>query len=170
MAVRQTVEETVCYRVAGFWQRALAGAVDGLVLLPLVVTTGAIALTLAAGVSALPRPSELGFTYAINLALANGSTGPAVLIMTALVVGLYFFVFSSLSGQTLGKRLFKIRVIDGFGETPTVGRSLRRILGYVLSALLFSLGFLWIGFDREKRGLHDWIAGTYVVQVPNPGR
>jgi uncharacterized RDD family membrane protein YckC len=26
------------------------------------------------------------------------------------------------------------------------------------------LGFLWIGFDSEKRGLHDWIAGTYVVR------
>jgi len=22
---------------------------------------------------------------------------------------------------------------------------------------------LWIGFDREKRALHDWVAGTYVV-------
>jgi uncharacterized RDD family membrane protein YckC len=24
---------------------------------------------------------------------------------------------------------------------------------------------LWIGFDREKRGLHDWIADTYVVKA-----
>ena len=27
-----------------------------------------------------------------------------------------------------------------------------------------------IGFDREKRGLHDWLAGTYVVLVPAPAR
>jgi uncharacterized RDD family membrane protein YckC len=28
-----------------------------------------------------------------------------------------------------------------------------------------ALGFLWIGFDREKRGLHDWLADTYVVRA-----
>jgi uncharacterized RDD family membrane protein YckC len=27
------------------------------------------------------------------------------------------------------------------------------------------LGFLWVGFDSEKRGLHDWIAGTYVIKA-----
>jgi uncharacterized RDD family membrane protein YckC len=27
------------------------------------------------------------------------------------------------------------------------------------------LGFLWIGFDSEKRGLQDWVSGTYVVKV-----
>ena len=26
------------------------------------------------------------------------------------------------------------------------------------------LGFLWIAFDSEKRGLHDWLSGTYVVK------
>ena len=33
-----------------------------------------------------------------------------------------------------------------------------------VAATLF-LGFLWIGFDSEKRGLQDWIAGTYVIRV-----
>ena len=46
-----------------------------------------------------------------------------------------------------------------------MARTLLRTSGYVLSAVLFSLGFLWIGFDREKRGLHDWIAGTYVIRA-----
>jgi uncharacterized RDD family membrane protein YckC len=27
------------------------------------------------------------------------------------------------------------------------------------------LGFFWVGFDSEKRGLHDWIAGTYVIKA-----
>jgi uncharacterized RDD family membrane protein YckC len=24
---------------------------------------------------------------------------------------------------------------------------------------------LWMGFDSEKRGLQDWIAGTYVIRA-----
>ena len=32
------------------------------------------------------------------------------------------------------------------------------------AAATLGLGFAWIGFDREKRGLHDWLAGTYVVR------
>ena len=37
--------------------------------------------------------------------------------------------------------------------------------GYVAAAATLLLGFLWIGFDSEKRGLHDWIAGTYVIRA-----
>ena len=35
-----------------------------------------------------------------------------------------------------------------------------------LSLLLFSLGFLVIAFTRQKRGLHDMLAGTYVIHIP----
>ena len=63
-----------------------------------------------------------------------------------------------------GKRLVGVRVVTWYGEPPTLVRSLVRTFGYLLSAALLWLGFIWIGFDREKRGLHDWIAGTYVVR------
>ena len=33
------------------------------------------------------------------------------------------------------------------------------------SVATLGLGFFWIGFDSEKRGLHDWLAGTYVVKA-----
>ena len=56
----------------------------------------------------------------------------------------------------------KLRVIDGFGRRPSLGRSLLRTAAYLPSALLLALGFLWIGFDREKRGLHDWLADTWL--------
>ena len=62
-----------------------------------------------------------------------------------------------------GKRLLGLMVIDVYGERPGLARTLLRTSGYLVSAALFSLGFLWIGFDRERRALHDWLAGTYVV-------
>jgi uncharacterized RDD family membrane protein YckC len=34
----------------------------------------------------------------------------------------------------------------------------------ILSAALLGLGFLLALFSRSGRALHDWIAGTYVVE------
>ena len=59
-----------------------------------------------------------------------------------------------------------IMVVDVYGDRPSVLRAFVRTLGYGIAVLPFSLGVLWIGFDREKRGLHDWLAGTYVVLKP----
>jgi uncharacterized RDD family membrane protein YckC len=106
----------------------------------------------------------------MNMALAGGAAGPAALAMGAAVAGLYFFIFHALRGQTPGKRLLGVKVIDAWGERPSLGRAALRTVGYAASALLCSIGFLWIGFDREKRGLHDWLAGTYVVAAPRAAR
>jgi uncharacterized RDD family membrane protein YckC len=149
------------YRVAGFWRRLSAGAVDALVLAPLVLLLAGI--TASVGGESLPRFSELGLAYAVNLALSGGAAGVAALGMAALTCALYFFIFHAARGQTPGKRLLGLKVIDVYGVRPSVLRAAARTLGYLPSLLFFSLGFLWIGFDREKRGLHDWIAGTYVV-------
>ncbi|MEK6583963.1 MAG: RDD family protein, partial [Nitrospirota bacterium] len=37
--------------------------------------------------------------------------------------------------------------------------------GYFVSFFLLGLGFVMIAFDRNKRGFHDFIAGTCVVKV-----
>jgi uncharacterized RDD family membrane protein YckC len=44
------------------------------------------------------------------------------------------------------------------------GRAWLRWLGSGLAALPFGLGFLGVLFGAERRGLHDWIAGTRVVR------
>ena len=38
-----------------------------------------------------------------------------------------------------------------------------RYIGYIISGAIFYIGFLMI-LGGEKRGLHDRIAGTYVVK------
>ena len=75
-----------------------------------------------------------------------------------------------MAGRTPGMRLLRLRIINPYGEPPGALRALVRTAGYVLSFATLSLGFLWIGFDREKRGLHDWIAGTYVIRSTPPAR
>ena len=149
------------YRVAGLFRRFTAVLVDGLLLVPLVLLFGG-ASSIVAGQS-LPRLGELGIGYLVHLAVDGGTAGAVALGIGALVVVLYELIFLVLSGQSPGQRLLGMRVIDGYGEPPSLVRALVRVLSLALSLALFGLGCLWIGFSREKRGLHDLLAGTWVV-------
>jgi uncharacterized RDD family membrane protein YckC len=101
----------------------------------------------------------------IDLVLA---TNPAIvmgLVMFIAITLIYLFVFHMTLGRTLGMRVLKMKVIDVYGDPPSPARCAARCAGYLASIATLFLGFLWIGFDSEKRGLQDWIAGTYVIRV-----
>jgi hypothetical protein len=53
------------------------------------------------------------------------------------------------------------------GGPVSFGRSLGRWAGYSLSSLPFGLGFVAAGVNRERKALHDYVAGTRVVYLPN---
>jgi uncharacterized RDD family membrane protein YckC/RNA polymerase subunit RPABC4/transcription elongation factor Spt4 len=84
----------------------------------------------------------------------------------AWVIGIpYAILFIGLKGQTPGKIALGIQVVDRQGNIPGIGRAiLREIVGKLASAIVILLGFLWISWDRNKRGWHDHIGGTYVVR------
>lgn len=149
------------YRVAGFWRRAAASVIDGVLLVPPVLLFGG-ASALVAGQN-LPRPGELGPSYVVQLAVDGGASGVVALAMSALVVVLYVVTYTAMRGRTPGQRAMSVHVIDIYGAAPSVGRALLRTLATVLSVVLCGLGVAWIAFSREKRGLHDLLAGTYVV-------
>ena len=71
-------------------------------------------------------------------------------------------------GQTPGQRAWKLRVIADDGEPMTAARALRRLLGYALICLTLKIGLLPILFDPLRRGWHDRIAGTLVVDARAP--
>jgi uncharacterized RDD family membrane protein YckC len=161
--VAQTVNAPARVQVVGFFRRAAAGVVDATILSAVFAVLGSI-VALATG-HPLPRLSQLGPDYLVDLAVNGSFAAEAGLVLAGILAFLYFFIFHTLRGQTPGKRLCRVRLIDGYGETPSPGRALIRSLAYVPSLLCLGLGFLWIGFDREKRGLHDWLADTYVVST-----
>lgn len=151
-------------RVAGFWRRALAGVIDALILFvvfALLHVFASLALS-----HPLPRLTQLGPDYLLDVAVNGDALAVAGLSLLGVLGFLYFFIFHALKGRTVGKQALGLRVIDAYGQRPSLGRTLLRTLGYAPSALLLALGFLWIGFDREKRGLHDLLADTYVVTEP----
>ena len=77
----------------------------------------------------------------------------------------YFSYFHGTTGQTPGKRLLGLRVVQETGEPIGLGTAFLRWVGYIVSALPMLMGFLWAGADRRKQGWHDKIAGTVVIDL-----
>jgi len=90
---------------------------------------------------------------------------------TALIAWSYFIVLEWLwEGQTLGKRMFGLRVISADGSPAGFMAVLIRNLVRVVDFLpaFYGLGLLAIvATDRSQR-LGDLAAGTFVVRAPRP--
>jgi uncharacterized RDD family membrane protein YckC len=75
----------------------------------------------------------------------------------------YFVFFWSVAGTTPGKAVMGLGVVTRDGRRLSLVRSMVRLFGYVLSTLLYGLGYLWIAIDNWREGWHDKIARTAVV-------
>jgi uncharacterized RDD family membrane protein YckC len=79
-----------------------------------------------------------------------------------LVVAAYFAGFWSVTGQTPGLRLLRLRVLTRSGEPPSFLRALLRFAGLILAIIPLGAGFVPALFDRRRRALPDYLAGTTV--------
>ncbi len=122
----------------GFWIRLVASIIDGVILL------------IISSILVIP----LRFIY-----------GSAI-VFNIFLFWLYYWLFTGLKGQTIGKMAVGIKVVDAQGDRPGLGvAALREILGKLVSTIVLFVGFIWIAGDRQKQGWHDKIASTYVVKV-----
>jgi uncharacterized RDD family membrane protein YckC len=83
---------------------------------------------------------------------------------------LYFPGSWTLTGQTTGMRLMTIRVVRSDGERLRFRKSLWRFIAMLIAALPLFAGYLLILVDDRRRGLHDRLAGTVVVFLPDAER
>lgn len=89
----------------------------------------------------------------------------AIYLTVVLVLwGVYFTVFVGISGQTPGKRLFRVRVVRSGGEPMDFKTAFNRFIGYNVSAGALGIGFLVACFNDRRETWHDKMAGTRVVQ------
>ena len=162
-AARARREADTVY-VVGFWKRTIAAAIDLAIVVPAALIVTMIA-SWATGVHLPSNLQVLDLDLWIDLVLASD---PALVMGLGLfaAIGLtYLLVFHIVVGRTLGMRLLRIKIIDVYGDRPSAARCLARCAGYLAGVATLFLGFLWMGFDSEKRGLQDWIAGTYVIRA-----
>ena len=89
------------------------------------------------------------------------------IIAIILIPLVYFPYYWSRDGQTPGMQIMGIKVVaDLDGGPVTVGMAILRYIGYIISAAVFYIGFIWIFIDKRQRGWHDLIGGTVVIKVP----
>jgi hypothetical protein len=67
------------------------------------------------------------------------------------------------AGKTIGKAVMGIRVIGPKGARLTIGRALKRYIGYWISAIPLFMGYFWVLINDERHAWHDKLAGTSVI-------
>lgn len=106
-----------------------------------------------------------GIAYAIAGETAAALTGLFAFVgLGYLEVALYYLAGDAgQTGQTLGRRMFGIRVVRTDGAPLGFWHALGRQFLAILSAIPFMLGYLAPLWDPQRRTWHDSLAGTVVI-------
>lgn len=97
--------------------------------------------------------------------LISNSLNPLNFLIGGFVSVLYFGVMNYwFQGQTLGKKIFKIRVVKLNGKPMSFWGSIERATGYTASGSLFLYGFFQYFWDSNRQTTHDKITETIVIR------
>nr|WP_281274482.1 RDD family protein [Mesobacillus subterraneus] len=133
---------------AGFWMRFWAYLLDLLVI------------------GSINRMIINPVFRALDFSLFEDKMFTPMAIATAIVFYLYFVLMTKFYGQTLGKMVFGLKVVDLDGKKLTWGTILfREWIGRFISATLTVL-YVVVAFTKKKQGLHDLFADTTVIYEP----
>ena len=111
------------------------------------------------------------FSLVTNTLPAAGPFFGVLVLFTFTLAWSYFVLLEWLwQGQTVGKRLYGLRVIrdDGApaGFVAVLIRNVIRIVDFL--PVFYGVGLLMIIFTSRSQRLGDLAAGTYVVRAPRP--
>ena len=85
-------------------------------------------------------------------------------ILLYLLKVVYFVLLTYYTGSTLGKKLFQIKVVSTENRKMTFFEVVfRETVGRFLAALIIYVGYIMVGVDKQKRGLHDILSDTQVI-------
>lgn len=152
------------FTLAGLGNRTYALLIDYHILLAILV-----------GFWVLWSIFSIGLLSVLSSTNANYSAAPIwlaaifILLNFAIYTG-YFIAFEvAWRGQTPGKRIAHIRVIQDDGKPIRLPQATLRSLLRSIDDLLF-IGFFLILFGKREKRIGDWVAGTLVVQENRPDR
>jgi uncharacterized RDD family membrane protein YckC len=159
--VREGLADEYAVHYGGFWIRAAAHLIDGLVLsvftVPLSVINQIVIFRLMPNSEATVRDFQ-------SVAGPFVSIEAVFLILVLFISLTYETVCIGRFGTTVGKRIFKLRVVRSDFSKIGYGRAALRYFGKMLSASLLDIGFIMAGVDSEKRTLHDHLLDTRVIK------
>jgi uncharacterized RDD family membrane protein YckC len=146
---------------AGFWVRLVAYLLDQFLVSVLAVTLWLLALVILSYKGILEAGGDL-----FNMSLGSWLAYSAALFYGRLLLEeVYYTFFHGYNGQTVGKFIMNLKVVTTTGEQLGYGRAFKRWLGYFASGLIFGIGYLMVAFTKNKQGLHDKIADTFVIRL-----
>jgi len=141
----------------GFIRRCIAFLIDltaQMLILDILAATAFYALRKGESISGI----DVSYYHMIDLVVP-------FIILSFIVGAIYFTFFHSVSGQTPGKMILRVKVVGRDGHTIGPLRALIRWAGYFISALPFFSGFMLALISKNRQALHDKIAATYVVDL-----
>ena len=127
---------------AGFGSRLVAFIVDLIVIVIVIVIAALIGGAIA------------------------GENGAVVGYLLAIVISAVYYIYfeGGATGQTPGKKVANIRVVDyATGGPIGYGRGIGRYFARWLSQIPCYLGYFWMLWDGEKQTWHDKVSNAYVV-------
>lgn len=139
--------------LASFWRRAGAALLDSVVILVVY----AVAAAIIAGLYFVLSSISEGLAVAVAVILGLAAYFGGLVWFMLLEAGPY--------GQTPGKRMLNIRVVDTRGQTLSKGSSVGRYFAKIISYMPLYIGFLWPLWDKERRTFHDMILDTRVIRA-----
>ena len=78
----------------------------------------------------------------------------------------YTIFFLGKYGATPGKMACKLQVVVADGSKISYARATGRFFAEMLSGMICYIGYIMVGFDAQKRALHDHICNTRVIYKP----
>jgi uncharacterized RDD family membrane protein YckC len=150
----------------GFWVRAAAYLIDGLIL---GIPFGLIVIVL---MFLLGGFSVMRHSNSVDPRAAAALAAPLIL---SFVFGMIFFVClqwlyfagmeSSERQATFGKAAMSLRVANAEGRRLSFAHATGRFFAKIVSGMIpLGIGYLMAGFTEKKQALHDIIAGTIVLR------
>jgi uncharacterized RDD family membrane protein YckC len=114
--------------------------------------------------------SKLNVRGIFDVELETHKTQPIVILFVKILFGLVPTLYFTLSfyfwkGQTIGKRILRLRVISLYHEHLGLWHCFERSLGYYASTLEFGFGFIQAFWNPNRMALHDKIGETIVIKL-----
>jgi len=157
------------YEVAGIGSRFIGALVDNFILGIAFFLLNLFLLQVLAWVGGLDGATAIADELGASDWLAGIVTALYILLNFILLWG-YYIVFELIwNGQTIGKRVAKIRVVrlngNPVGFLEIVVRNLLRVVDFLPAG--YAIGLVVMFFDRHARRLGDFAAGTLVIKEGN---